>query len=91
MVVAGESPLLLTAARRSLEPVGAHGLRLERPSLDGELVDLEVGLVTKHREHDATEAVGNGDHRHLVATPGTELGEVGVERMVGARARCCRR
>jgi hypothetical protein len=56
----------------------------ERAALDGELAEIEVATVAQHRERDATETMGDGDHGQLVAAPRAERREVRVERMGGA-------
>lgn len=74
------------AAHRGLAPVQAHDLALEGPTLDGELLDIEVTSVAEHREDDATEPVGHRHHRHLVATPRASGAKYGWRRWSGRLA-----
>ena len=48
-------------------------LAFERPALDGELADIEVGLVLENGVENATEPMGDCHQRHLVAMPGGKL------------------
>ncbi len=70
----------------ALAAVHARDRVFEWSVLERELRDVEIAAVAQHGEHDATEAMGDGNDRHFVAPACTQGGEVWIERRpVGRR------
>ena len=60
---------LRAAGGGSLAAIERDPLALEGAAFRRKLGDVELGLVPEHRDYDATEPMGYGDHRQLVAPP----------------------